>query len=40
VEGNVENALVELLSVCRDLLNTRLGLQVPQTNTTVVTWKG
>ena len=38
VEGNVENALIELLPVRGDLLNTRLRLQVPQTNAAVVAW--
>jgi hypothetical protein len=37
VEGHVEDALVELLAVRRDLLNARLRLQVPQANAAIVT---
>lgn len=36
VEGHVQNAFIELLPVCGDLLNTRLVVQVPQPDATVV----
>ena len=39
MEGDVEDALVELLPVRRDLLHARLGLQVPQPDAAVVAWK-
>ncbi len=39
VEGDVEDALVELLPMRGDLLNTSLCLKVPQPNTAIVTCK-
>lgn len=38
VEGYVVDGLLALLTVSSDLLNTRLTVQVPQTQGAVVTW--
>ena len=37
MESNIEDALVELLAVCGDLLHTGLAFQVPQTHAAIVT---
>lgn len=39
MESNVENRLVKLFTVRRDLLNACLVLQIPKSNATVVTCK-
>lgn len=40
MKGDVEYRLVKLLAMGGDLLHAVLVVKVPQTNTTVVTWKG
>ena len=39
MERDSEDGLVELLAVRGDLLNASLGLQIPQANAAVVTWR-